>query len=799
MKNIITIFNREIRAYFNSAIAYIFITVFFLISVGLFMAQFFLISNADMRSFFYTLPVILCVFLPAVAMRLWAEDRKGNTLELLLTFPIKTYELVLGKFCASFLFYTISLLATVTVPIVIAILGDPDFGVIICQYLGAILVGSFFLALGIFVSGFCKDQIVSFIVAMMACFIFFILGTDFTVSSIDGWIPGLGSFLRNSIGMPQHFAGFQKGVIDNRDLLYFIIGTIVFLTLNGFWLEMRLRPKAKTIFTITCCISIVIFTLINFIVNDIPIGRFDCTEGKIYTISKPTHKILQDLKAPVLVKLFISPSDKMPSRMKTLERDIRDKLDEFKVAAKGRFDYKVFHLEAAKVSKEDEQSLEGSIQRKGIRPFQVQSVEADEVGVKLIYSAMSIAYKEKPEEVVPQITSLNMLDLEYTLISRIRKMALTHAPSVALFTSSEKEKNDYDLMQRLLEYEGYKVTHIKLTRNEPIPEDTDTLIVIGPKELNERQRFEINRFLVNGGSVFLAIQENEFDYSSFGPQGIRVRSRDINPQINQLIENWGLKVNKDFLMDTQIDVVSLTGGKLYGVFEISSPVKLPVQLKIVSEQMNPEISITSRLSILLYLWGSAIDMDIEKLKEMGLAARVLFTSSPNAWEVPYHSGDLKQEDLVVPFPDKCKIFPLGLLMEGQFLDAFKGREVPAWPKDEKETDESYERPQEKAELSPTPGKLILLGCAKMFENELFDKGGHMTFFLNSIDSITLGEELISVRSKQQIARTLGSISSGAKVWWRVFTTFLVPAGLCIIGGVRLFIRKRSKWVYLKTI
>ena len=100
MKNILTIFNREIKAYFNSAIAYIFIIVFLLILVGLYMSQFFLVGNADMREFFFMLPLVLCVFIPAITMRLWAEDRRGNTLELLLTFPVKTHELVLGKFLA---------------------------------------------------------------------------------------------------------------------------------------------------------------------------------------------------------------------------------------------------------------------------------------------------------------------------------------------------------------------------------------------------------------------------------------------------------------------------------------------------------------------------------------------------------------------------------------------------------------------------------------------------------------------------------------------------------------------------
>ncbi|MFH1479143.1 MAG: Gldg family protein [Candidatus Omnitrophota bacterium] len=820
MRNIFTIFSREIKAFFSSPIAYIFIVVFLFISVGMFMTQFFIVSDASMRGFFYSFPMILCIFLPAITMRLWSEDRKGNTMELLLTFPIKTHELVIGKFLASFVFYIIALISTLTVPIMIMILGKPDTGVILCQYLGAILLGGFFLSLGVFVSGFCKDQIVSFILSMMACFMFFMLGTDFAITPIDGWIPGLGTFFKNSLGMVQHFASFQKGVIDARDLLYFIIGTVIFLTLNGFWLETRLKVKAKSMFTAAGLISLAIFIVVNLILIDMPIGRSDFTEGRIYTISKATGGILEDLKAPITVKLYISPSDKMPSGLKTLERDVRDKLDEFKIASKGNFNYKVFHLEAANVMKEEEDSLEKSIQKKGVKPFQVRSVEADEVGVKLIYSALSIAYKEKSEEIIPRVMPGNLLELEYLLISKIYKMTLEDESRVALVApfkekikedklkdvmeelgDTEKEvlrEDDYEYIVKLLEYEGYAVSRIDLSRKEPIPDGTDTLIVIEPKELNDRQRYEINKFLVNGGSVFLGIQNNEFEYTTAGPGTLTISAVDKKPEINTLLEKWGLGVNKDILMDTNIDIVQLTGSKLFGIIPVSAPVKLPMQIKIIAEQMNRDLSITSRLDMLFYLWGSALNIDSKKIEELKLKKDILFTSSKEAWEVKFHEGELTNEDLSAPSPMKQKTFPLAVLVQGQFPDAYDGKDAPRWPQGP-EGEESYDVEEKKIGSSPKPGKLILTGCSKMLTKELFDKGGHMSFLLNSIDTITLGEKLIGVRSKQSIDRTLKRLSSASKAWWRVFSTFLVPIGLCVLGAFRIIARKRSKWAYLKSV
>lgn len=814
-----TIFSREIKSYFNSPIAYIFIIVFLLISTGIFMNQFFILQAADMRAFFEVFPIILCIFIPAITMRLWAEDKKTNTIELLLTFPIKTYQLVLGKYFASLVFYLISLISTATLPMMVFILGKPDVGVIFTQYLGSVLLGAFFLSLGIFISGFCKDQIVSFVLSMMVCFFLFLLGTEFIASSIDGWIPQLGSFLKDSLGIAQRILSFEKGVVDLRDVMYFLAGIFIFLVLNSIWMDTRLRPKAKINFGIGSCIMAGIFILFNYFFSDTPLKRFDFTREKVYTLSEVSPKILKSLKSPVLVKLFISPSDKMPTGLKTLERQIKDKLDELKISSGGNFRYKIFHVEAAKVAQPQEESLEKSLERKGIRPFQVRSIERDTFGVKLIYSAVSIAYKERPEEIIPRILPVDLPNLEYILISKIYKMTLSEKPKVALVAPYEEKilpsqirevweklgkkererfiEDRYSLANRLLEYEGYDVERIKLTEEEPIPEDTKTLIVLEPRQFNERQRFEINRFLVNGGSVLLAVQKYTFNYYPFGYQGLRVSAQDNQPKFNSLLQNWGLKVDEDFLMDNQNEVISLTSeGRLFGIFEVSSPVKLPIQIKIVPAQMNKDLSITSNLSQLLYLWGTALDIDFEKLKNLGLKADVLFTSSPYSWKVKYHSGYLKKED-IFPLKDTgFESFPLAVFVRGQFPDVFKDKEIPSWP--ENEQDENYEGANE-VKINPQSGKLILFGCATMFDRRLFDKGSHLNLFINSVDVLTLGEDLVKIRSKGMVRYFIKKISTQAKVFWRIFTTFFIPSVLFILGILKSLRRRHLKYSYLKTL
>ena len=239
MHNVATIFRREFSAYFNSPIAYIFIIVFLVLICGLFMTPFFLQGQADMRDFFGNLPLFFSFFIPALSMRLWAEDKRTGTFELLMTLPIRSSEVMLGKYLAAMAFFLVALAGTLPIPIMINALGNPDGGAIFSGYLGAVLLGSLYMSVGIFASGLLRDQISAFILGMLACFILFLLGIPAVAATIDGWISGLGSFLQQFLGLVGHYQSLQRGVLALGDLAYFLTLTAVFLALNTLWLEGR--------------------------------------------------------------------------------------------------------------------------------------------------------------------------------------------------------------------------------------------------------------------------------------------------------------------------------------------------------------------------------------------------------------------------------------------------------------------------------------------------------------------------------------------------------------------------------
>ncbi len=231
MQSILTICKKEFKSYFNSPVAYIFITVFLALTNWMFFMVFFLANQANMRSFFGLLPWIFLFFVPAITMRIWAEEKKLGTIELLLTWPVKDSEVVIGKFLSSFFFLGISLLGSITIPITLYILGEPELGPIIGSYLGAALMGAAYLSIGLFVSSLTENQIVAFITAIAVSFGFFIIGEPFVTARIPALLVPIAEYL----GLGTHFNSISRGVIDSRDIVYYvsIIGFFLFLNIRS--------------------------------------------------------------------------------------------------------------------------------------------------------------------------------------------------------------------------------------------------------------------------------------------------------------------------------------------------------------------------------------------------------------------------------------------------------------------------------------------------------------------------------------------------------------------------------------
>jgi len=231
VETVIPIFKKELRSYFQSPIAYIFLTVFLIILNGLLFwaSGFLVVGQADLRDFFGLISIMLIFFVPAMSMRLWSEEMKLGTMELLMTFPVRDWEAVVGKFLAALAIIALAILLTLPLPIALAFLGRPDAGPIIGGYLGALLLAAAYLAIGAWTSSTTSNQIVSFILALLILLIGS-FGFDWIRQFSPSWLASILAYL----SLREHFDNITRGVIDIRDIFYYF-------TIVGFFLYLNVR------------------------------------------------------------------------------------------------------------------------------------------------------------------------------------------------------------------------------------------------------------------------------------------------------------------------------------------------------------------------------------------------------------------------------------------------------------------------------------------------------------------------------------------------------------------------------
>jgi ABC-2 type transport system permease protein len=232
MSMIRALFRRELRSYFATPVAYVFIVIF-LVLMGVFtffLGGFYEQGQADLRPFFNFHPWLYLFLVPAIAMRLWAEERKTGSIEMLMTLPVTPWQVVLGKYLAAWAFTGIALALTFPIWITVNYLGDPDNGVILAAYIGSLLMAGGFLAIGACLSALTRNQVIAFVLSVVACFAFLLSGFPFVLDLFSGWLPQVVIDGIASLSFLTHFSNISRGVIDFRDLVYFalLIGTFLY-------------------------------------------------------------------------------------------------------------------------------------------------------------------------------------------------------------------------------------------------------------------------------------------------------------------------------------------------------------------------------------------------------------------------------------------------------------------------------------------------------------------------------------------------------------------------------------------
>jgi ABC-2 type transport system permease protein len=240
MSQVTPVFKREFGGYFRSPVAYVFLCAFLVISVALALSKFggfFQSGVAGLDRYFEFYPWLFLFFVPAVGMRLWSEERRSGTIELLFTLPITTFDAVIGKFLAAWAFLSLAILLSFPMAVTVGYLGSPDWGVLLCSYAGSILMAGAYLGVCSLTSACTKSQVISFVVSLIACAALLFLGLSAFTSFLEGFLPVHAADAISNFSFITHFDAFTKGIVDLKDIMFFLSLTGFTLFLNVVALE----------------------------------------------------------------------------------------------------------------------------------------------------------------------------------------------------------------------------------------------------------------------------------------------------------------------------------------------------------------------------------------------------------------------------------------------------------------------------------------------------------------------------------------------------------------------------------
>jgi ABC-2 type transport system permease protein len=445
MKQTLSITRKELNTYFGSPMALIFVGAFLAASLFVFfwIDAFFARGIADVRPLFQWMPILMIFLVAALTMRQWSEEQRSGTLEILLTLPVGKIQLVFGKFLAVMALVVLALALTLFLPLTVALLGSLDWGPVLGGYLAALLMAGAYTAIGLFVSSRTDNQLVSLILTVLLCGVFYLVGargvTDFVA-------PALAVILR-AAGAGSRFESIQRGVVDLRDLIYYLTLTGIFLALNV-WALDRKRWSGGTAtrtyrhaVTLTTCLVVFNLVALNFWLYPLSGLRLDLTEDRAYSLSRTTKDLLQGLSEPLTIRAYISK--KTHPLLAPLIPQVTDMLREYEIAGRGK-------VQAEVVDPADDPEKEAeAYQTYGIQPTPLQVAGRYESSLINAYFDILVRYGDQNvvlnfrdlvsvEQQRDGTVDVRLRNLEYDLTRAVKKVVYGFQSVDAVLATMEK-------------------------------------------------------------------------------------------------------------------------------------------------------------------------------------------------------------------------------------------------------------------------------------------------------------------------------------------------------------------------
>lgn len=451
MAEILRVARKEFRSFFASPAALLFLGAFLAATLFIvfWLEAFFARNIADVRPLFQWMPVLLIFLVAALTMRAWSEERRAGTLEILLTSPLRPLTLVLGKFVAALALVAVALLLTLPLPLTVALLGPLDWGPVVGGYVATLFIAAAYVAIGLYLSGRTDNPIVALILTVVVCGVFYLLGS----ATLTGLFGHQASRLLTLLGSGSRFASITRGVLDLRDLYYYLSIVGVFLSLNLLSLE-RLRwagnpaNRQHRQWGWLVGLAAANFVAANLWLAPITWARADITAGKIYSLSEATEQYLEQLQEPLLIRGYFS--DKTHPLLAPLVPRLKDLLNEYAIAAGGRARVEFIDPHRDRAAEEE------AAAKYGVRPVPFQVASKYQAGVVSSYFDIVVVYGDQHETlgfrdlIEVKVRGESELDVglknpEYAITRTIRKV----------FNAYQAGGSPFDTLQAPVAFHGY--------------------------------------------------------------------------------------------------------------------------------------------------------------------------------------------------------------------------------------------------------------------------------------------------------------------------------------------------------
>ena len=732
MRPVWTVARRELRALLDHPMGYILLVVFVGVNNFLLFRSLETAGVATLRPMLGLLPWLLLFIVPAVTMRALAEDIRGGTLEIILAQPLTELELLLGKYLGQVLFLFLALALTLFVPIGLALGAKIQVGVIIAQYVGAALLVAGLAAVGVWASSVTPNQITAFIAAVAVTFALILVGLD---PLLVGLPPRLGA-LAASFGVLSHFESIARGLIDLRDVVYFVSLAGVFLSLAYFaLLRRKLAPGGAAARRLRLGVTLLVGTamLASLAVQPVTL-RLDLTPGRAYTLARGTKDLLGRLPDLVTVKLFAS--SELPPEVAYLRRDVDDLLRDYRSAGHGKVRLMARDPASDTAAAREARTL-------GIPPVQFNVVGQAQLTVKEGWLGIAVQYAGEAK-VIPVVRQTD--DLEYRLTSEIRALMQPAKPALGLYTTTEQAAGPpaFEAIRSELA-KTYNIEPVVLTDTVPFAGAVTTIVALGtPDTLDPQQIERFNTFVERGGSMLILASGMVLG----GNQGIATGRR---VGWNALLRRYGVAIRSDFVYD------------LASNEHVSMPTQFgrvlmpyPLWLRALSTKASP---MNADLDALFVPWGSTIALDSARAG----TAQPLFTTTA--------AGGTDRDFAMIEPQREFRRDSLGVRVVAALVNPLVSDSLAAG--------------------SPR-GRLVLAGSENI-ATDRFARGapGNLTFILNAVDWLAQDEALIAIRAKNRAPPPLAFTTALKRSLARYGNLIGIPGLVIAVGIARLWRRRRS--------